>query len=126
MSKIDIRAIVSKANDSWNAALNRGDAGAVTAHYTTDGTVLPHTHAVVKGNEAIGQFWAEMIAAGIKDHGIELLEAHEAGDIAYSNGKWHATGVGDDGKPQLFEGTIVTILRRQDDGTWRTCLHTWN
>ena len=51
MSEKDIRAIVSTANDSWNAAFNRGDAGAVAALYSADGTVLPHTHAVVKGTE---------------------------------------------------------------------------
>ena len=126
MPESDMRGIVSKANDRWNAAFNSGDATAVAALYTTDGTVLPHTHAVVKGTEAIAEFWSGMIAAGIKDHGIELRDAQQAGDIAYSNGKWWATGVGDDGKPQRFEGTIVTILRKQGDGSWRICLHTWN
>jgi uncharacterized protein (TIGR02246 family) len=126
MAENDIHAIVRTANNSWNAAFNRGDAVAVAALYTTDGTVLPHTHAVVKGTEAITQFWSGMITAGIKDHDIELLDAHEVGDIAYSNGKWRAIGVGVDGKQQVFEGLIVTILRRQRDGSWRTCLHTWN
>ena len=74
MPESDMRGIVSKANDRWNAAFNSGDATAVAALYTTDGTVLPHTHAVVKGTEAIAEFWSGMIAAGIKDHGIELLD----------------------------------------------------
>jgi uncharacterized protein (TIGR02246 family) len=117
---------VKEANDRWNAAFNSGDAGAVAALYTADGTVLPHTHAVVKGAAAIADFWAGLISAGVKDHGIKLLDAQDAGDLAYSSGKWWATGTGDDGIAQRFEGTIVTILRRQSDGSWKTCLHTWN
>ena len=77
MPESDIRRIVSKANDRWNAAFNSGDAAAVAALYTADGTVLPHTHAVVKGTAAIADFWAGLISAGVKDHGIELLDAQE-------------------------------------------------
>lgn len=126
MPESDIRNIVNEANDRWNAAFNSGDAAAVAALYTTDGTVLPHTHVVVKGSAAIADFWASLISAGVKEHGIELHDAQEAGDVAYSSGKWWATGSGDDGQSQRFEGTIVTILRRQRDGSWKTCLHTWN
>jgi uncharacterized protein (TIGR02246 family) len=126
MPESDIRQTVREANDRWNAAFNSGDPAAVAALYTADATVLPHTHAVIKGTAAIADFWAGLISAGVRDHGIELLDARDAGDIAYSNGKWWATGSGDDGKAVRFEGTVVTILRRQPDGTWRTCLHTWN
>lgn len=126
MSASDIHAVVKSAYDRWNAAFNSGDAAGVAALYTADGTVLPHTHTVVRGRDAIAEFWSGLISAGIKDHGIELLDAHESGEIAYANGKWWADGLGDDGKPQRFEGTIVTIFRKQDDGSWRTCLHTWN
>jgi len=126
MSEPDVNMIVRDAHQRWNAAFNNGDAAAVAALYTEDGTVLPHTHTVVRGREAITEFWSSLISAGVKDHGIELLDAHEAGEIAYANGKWWATGLGDNGKSQQFGGTIVTILRKQTDGTWRTCLHTWN
>ncbi|THK34018.1 SgcJ/EcaC family oxidoreductase [Ensifer sp. MPMI2T] len=126
MSDMDIRVIVSQANDRWNAAFNRGDAAAVAALYTPDATVLPHTHAVVKGQAAIADFWAGLISAGVKGHGIELLDAQAAGDVAYSSGKWWATGSGEDGRPAQFEGTIVTIWRKQNDGSWKLCLHTWN
>ena len=126
MPESEINRIVKNANDRWNAAFNRGDAAAVAELYTADGTVLPHTHAVIKGSAAIADFWAGMISAGVKDHGIELLDAQDAGDLAYSNGKWWANGSGDNGQAQRFEGTIVTILRKQSDGSWKTCLHTWN
>ncbi len=126
MPESDIRGMVKEANDRWNAAFNGGDAAAVAALYTADGTVLPHTHAVVKGTAAIADFWAGLISAGVKDHGIELRDVEGGGNLAYANGKWWATGTGDDGKAVRFEGTIVTIFRKQGDDTWKVCLHTWN
>jgi uncharacterized protein (TIGR02246 family) len=126
MPESNIREIVKDGNDRWNAAFNSGDSASIAALYTEDGTVLPHTHAIVKGRTAIADFWAGMISAGIKGHGIELVDAHDAGDIAYSSGKWWASGLGEDGKAIRYEGTIVTILRKQSDGSWKTCLHTWN
>jgi uncharacterized protein (TIGR02246 family) len=126
MPESNIHATVKDANDRWNEAFNSGDAAAVAALYTEDGTVLPHTHAVVRGPTAISDFWAGMISAGIKDHGIELLDAHDAGDVAYSSGKWWASGLGENGKAARYEGTIVTILKKQCDGSWKMCLHTWN
>ena len=87
---------------------------------------LKYGSTVIRGTAAIADFWAGLISAGVKDHGIELLDAQDSGDIAYSNGKWWATGSGEDGTTVRFEGTIVTVLRRQPDGSWKTCLHTWN
>lgn len=126
MLESDINTIVKEAQDRWNAAFNGGDAAAVAALYTSDGTVLPPAHAVVKGTAAIADFWAGFISAGVREHGIELLDAQDGGEMAYSSGKWWATGSGEDGKALRFEGTIVTIFRRQPDGSWKTCLHTWN
>lgn len=57
MPGLDIREIVRAANDRWNTAFNGGDAGAVAALYTSDGTVLPPAHAAVKGTAAIADFW---------------------------------------------------------------------
>jgi uncharacterized protein (TIGR02246 family) len=122
----NIREAVKAANDRWNAAFNSGNADAVANLYTPDATVLPHTHAVVKGTAAIKDFWSGLISAGVKDHGIELYDAHSSGDLAYATGKWWATGADAEGKPQRFEGSIVTVMRKQGDGPWRTCLHTWN
>lgn len=126
MPESDIREMVRQANDRWNAAFNGGDAGAVAALYTADGTVLPHTHAVVRGTAAIADFWAGLISAGVKDHGIELFDVESEGNLAYASGRWWATGSGEDGKAVRFEGTIVTIFRKQGDGSWKLCLHTWN
>ncbi|RWO77428.1 MAG: DUF4440 domain-containing protein [Mesorhizobium sp.] len=118
----NIRDVLQKANDGWNSAFNSGNADAVAAHYTPDAVVLPSTHAFIRATSAIKDFWKELISAGVGNHGIELVDAVAAGDIAYATGKWSAEG----GETQRYEGSIVTIFRRETDGSWRVCLHTWN
>ncbi len=117
---------IQRANDRWNSAFNSGNADAVAALYSQDAVVLPSTHAVVRGTSAIKDFWNGLISAGVKDHRIEMIDAQAVGDIAYATGKWSANALGEDGNTQHYEGTIVTIFKRQGDGSWRACLHTWN
>lgn len=118
----NIRDALQNANDGWNSAFNSGNADAVAALYTPDAVVLPSTHAFVRGTIAINDFWKELISAGVRNHGIELVDAVAAGDIAYATGKWSAEG----GETQRYEGSIVTIFRRESDGSWRVCVHIWN
>ena len=51
MPESDINTIVKEAQHRWNTAFNSGDAAAVAALYTLDGTVLPPAHAAVKGTQ---------------------------------------------------------------------------
>jgi uncharacterized protein (TIGR02246 family) len=125
-SSEDIQGVVRRANEAWNSAFNRGEAAAVAALYTDNATLLPPTHAVVKGTAAILDFWQGLITAGFKDHGIEMIDADGDGGLAFAIGKWWANGPGDAGKVQRFEGSVATVLRRQGDGSWKARLHTWN
>ncbi len=55
-----------------------------------------------------------------------MLDAEAEGGFAFASGRWWANGPGEGGKAQQFEGIVVTVMRRQGDGTWKACLHTWN
>jgi uncharacterized protein (TIGR02246 family) len=125
-SSDDIRSIARRSQDAWNEAFNRGDAAAVAGLYADDAMVLPPSHVIIRGAAAIRDFWHGLIAAGVKEHGITLIEAEADGGLAFAAGRWWAAGPGDDGKSEQFGGTVVTILRRRGDGFWTIGLHTWN
>ncbi|TCN33961.1 YybH family protein [Sinorhizobium americanum] len=125
-SSENIRGEIQRANDEWNSAFNSGNADAVAALYAPDAVVLPSTHAVIRGASAIEDFWNGLISAGVKDHRIEMVDAQSGGDIAYAIGKWSANAPGEGSEAQRYEGTVVTVFRRQGDGSWKACLHTWN
>jgi uncharacterized protein (TIGR02246 family) len=123
---MDIREVIRTNNDRWNKSFNTGDAAAVAALYTPDATLLPHTHDVVRGVEAIRDFWKSVIEAGFRSHRIELIDAHAQGDLAFEIAKWQAEGPGGDGNRQEFGGSLVNVFERQSDGSWKCRLHIWN
>ena len=125
-SSENIRDAVQRANDNWDAAFNSGSADEVAACYTADATVLPATHEVIAGNAAIRDFWAGLIGAGVKEHGIQLIDVGGEGDLAYFIGKWWASGPGEGGGSQGFGGSVMAVLRRQPDGSWKRSAHSWN
>jgi uncharacterized protein (TIGR02246 family) len=122
----DIHQIVRAGNDAWNEAFNRGDAAAVAACYTGDAMVLPPTHDVVSGAQQIKDFWSSVIGAGFGRHTIEVIELQRQGDAACAAGRWTAVGKGQDGWEQSYGGSLVNLLVRQPDGSWKSKLHIWN
>ena len=51
------RAGIEAANAKFSEAFDRGDAAAVAALYTEDAIVFPPDSEMVKGRQAIGEFW---------------------------------------------------------------------
>ena len=94
---MDARSIVLANNDKWNTAFNAGEAAAVARLYTADATVLPHTHDVVQGVDAIRDFWKSVIEAGFKNHSINLIDAYAQDDLVVEIAKWQAEGPGEGG-----------------------------
>ena len=123
---MDARNIVSVNNDKWNKAFNAGEAAAVAGLYTTDATVLPHTHDVVQGVDAIRDFWISVIEAGFKNHSINLIDVYAQGDLVVEIAKWQAEGPGEGGSRQSFGGSLVNVFERQGDGSWKCRVHIWN
>ena len=123
---MDARNVASTNNDKWNAAFNAGEATSLAALYTADATVLPHTHDVVRGVDAIRDFWKSVIEAGFKNHSIDLIDAHARDDLVVEIAKWQAEGRGEGGRRQSFGGSLVNVFERQGDGSWKCRLHIWN
>lgn len=123
----DFASAIKTGNAEWDAAFNRGDAAAVAQFYAQDAQVLPPNKTPVQGTAAIQEFFAGLIKGGYTDHEIETLEVREAGDLGYQTGRWRARGPATDGGEQpAVDGLIVTIHEKQQDGTWKIRVHTFN
>ena len=83
---------VKAAYSAWDAAFNKGDAGAVAALYSDDALFLPPSHDVIKGPVGVEKFLQGILEMGTKDHKFEMIEAREEGNIVYAAAKWSATG----------------------------------
>ena len=116
------RAALEAANARFSADFAKGDATAVASHYTIAGQVLPPNGEVVKGREAIAQFWKGAMDAGVKGVKLTVVEAESHGGTAHEVGTYVFTG---EGGKTLDTGKYIVIWKR-DGGQWKLHRDIWN
>lgn len=119
-------ALAKKMNDRWNAAFNRGDAGALADLYAENAIVSPGNGETLRGREAIEKLFQGYFDNGVQDHSIRLIEARQTGDELYEVAEWQAHGTDENGERTTFGGILVIIFQRDDEGNWQSRYHVWN
>lgn len=121
-----VDAEVEAAYAAWNAAFDAGDAKALAAFYTEDAVFMPATHDVITGPAGVEAFFAPMFEMGVTGHKLEMIEASGDGALIAAGAKWSATGKGPDGADQPWAGLATHVFERQDDGSLKLKLHSFN
>lgn len=125
--KAKVRSVLEAYRSAWLAC----DADAVLRLFTEDAVLMPH-HGVepVVDKRAARAFWfpagppttitafTQTIDQIDGDCGLAYVRGH-------SKVEW-TTGSGPDAKRSANAGTNLTILRRQDDGSWRVAVMMWD
>lgn len=114
-------AELAAAGERWEAAINSGDIGAITALYTDDARLLPPNAALQQGHDAVNASFGEMIAAGLTGD-LESIEAVVAGDIGYRVGTYVLTA--QDGS-LADRGKYIETWKKVD-GEWKITNDVWN
>jgi len=117
---------VAAAYAAWDAAFNAGDAEAVGAAYAEDAIFLPATHDVIEGPAAVAEFFGGLFGMGVTGHKLELIEAFDGGDTVIAAARWSAAGKDASGAHQPWGGVATHVFDRQDDGSLKLRLHTFN
>jgi uncharacterized protein (TIGR02246 family) len=117
---------VAAAYAAWDEAFNAGDAAAVGATYTEDALFLPATHDVIEGPEGVAEFFGGIFGMGVTGHKLELIEAIDGGDTVVAAARWSADGKDASGADQPWGGVATHVFERQDDGSLKLRLHTFN
>ena len=84
MFAADLKTEVEGAYAAWDAAFNRGDLKSIAAAYLPNAKLLPPTHEIALGQEAIEKFYAGAIANGITGHELEVIDAGGDDKVLYS------------------------------------------
>ncbi|HEX6016448.1 MAG TPA: nuclear transport factor 2 family protein [Geminicoccaceae bacterium] len=121
-----MREQIESAYRAWNDAFNRGDAKAVASFYSENAKLLPPTHDVIEGREAIERFWDSLLKAGMTSHTLEMTAVEDDQRGAVGVAKWSARGKGREGAERTFHGSVVHIFAKQQDGGSKIWLHIWN
>jgi ketosteroid isomerase-like protein len=116
---------VKAAAERWDEAFNSGDTGTLAGYYAAEARVVPAGGAPVVGPEAIGKFFADLIANGFSSHKITVETVEEKGPVVIATGKWQLSGPGENGATAQLGGNWVNVLEQSAEG-WRVLLHMWN
>lgn len=121
------KADLGQMNRDFAAALNAKDAKAAAALYTEDAVLIPPGEPLVRGREAIEEYWRGAIElGGVRDVSVETMDALSSGSLGYETGTFVLTANGPDGEAVIDRGRYVELLRREPDGRWLSTHGIWN
>jgi len=117
LSDKDVAAIKAMGPALDEAAL-AGDWNALVAMFTEDALLMSPNTPTNQGRSSLLEM-IESLGMTIAEHKIEFVEVDGYGDIAYARGsyaeRYSVQGVDE---PIVDEGKILTILKKQPDGSW--------
>jgi len=123
----NIHSAISAINAKFDLAFNTKNAADIGNLYAENAVVLPApAGAALKGRQAVVEFFTGLIAAGVIDHQLTLVDAVEDGNLAYQVGLWAGAMVDAQGGRQTFGGNVHLVYRKQADGQWLAVTHIWN
>ena len=121
------KAELGQMNRDFAAALNAKDAKAAAALYAEDAVLIPPGEPLVRGRDAIEEYWRGAIeAGGVRDVSVETMDALSSGSLGYETGSFVLTATGPDGEAVTDRGRYVELLRREPDGRWLSTHGIWN
>jgi len=118
---------LGQMNRDFAAALNAKDAKAAAAAYAEDAVLIPPGEPLVRGREAIEEYWKGAIElGGIREVSVETMDALSSGSLGYETGSFVLTVNGPDGEAVIDRGRYIELLRREPDGQWLSTHGIWN
>ena len=119
------RAAIEQANTLFSEAIARGDAQAIAKLYTEDAILLPERGELVKGRQAIGEFWKTAMDGGVKSVTVTTLDVGGSGDLAHEVGTVLLTLQAEGRPPATASAKFVVVWKREADG-WKIHRDIWN
>src|SRR5689334_24762047 len=121
----EARAAIEAANAKFSEAFARGDAKALSAMYTSDAIAFPPDSEMIRGNEAIGQYWKATRDGGVRSAVLTTVDVGRSGDIAYEVGKVSLT-IQPAGKEPTTASAKYVVVWKKVDGSWKLHRDIWN
>jgi len=122
----EARSAIEAANAKFSEAFARGDIKALSSMYTSDAIAFPPDSEMVRGNEAIGEYWKATRESGVRSAVLTTVEVSRSGDVAYEVGKVSLTIQPAGKEPATAMAKYVVVWKRQTDGSWKLHRDIWN
>jgi uncharacterized protein (TIGR02246 family) len=117
----DVRSQIEAGNREFMAAFAKRDAAAVAALYTDGGQLLPPNSEVVRGQEAIREFWQGAMTRGLTGATLDTVDVDASGETAVEVGRYRLTA----GDAEADHGKYIVVWKNVD-GRWKLHRDIWN
>lgn len=107
------REAIAEAYKAFEEAFYKGEADTISRMYTEDAELLIPEAPIVRGREAIGQVWTNILGSGGNTVRVDVREVEESGDWAFDIGTFEASAPNGS---VLNAGKYVVIWKRQSTG----------
>ena len=120
-------AAVKDADAAWAKAAAAHDISGALAFYAGDAVVLPAHEAMLTNRPDMLKSWTALLD---KNNTVDwkpvYVEASKAGDLVYVVGTYTLSTKVTKGKPIADHGKYLAIWKKQDDGSWKAEVNSWN
>ena len=117
---------LSQMNRDFAKALNDKDAVAAANCYMQDATLLPPNEVPVSGRDSIQKYWQGAISAGAFNVKVATVSTGSSGDLGYEIGRFEMSTKDSSGKITTERGKYIELLKRSEDGKWKSTHGIWN
>ena len=108
-----------EARSALAAALERGDVAAAGACYADDAQLLTPAAELIRGREAIEEYWRTGIALGLSAVSFETRRVERLGARLAEIGRYRVAVETEPTDARFERGTYLVLHRRAADGTWQ-------
>jgi len=116
------RAAIEASNATFSAAVAAGKAADIAALYTADAVALPPNSDVVRGQQAIQNYWQGTIDSGVKEIALTTTDVEVVGAMAVETG----TAIVKDAAGKVLDRGKYLVVWKQAAGQWKLYRDIWN
>ena len=121
-----IRKSIEVANANYSQAIQKGNLADVVAAYTDDAIMVPPDGDLVKGKQAIEEYYGKLFQMGMKGIEMTTIEVEGSGGTVYEIGKTKVL-IHPEGKEAILDSTkYLVIWSHQAGGAWKVQVDIWN
>jgi len=121
-----IRKSIEEVNATYSEAIQEGNLAGAVAGYTDDATMVPPDGGLVKGKQAIEEYYRTLFQMGMKEVVLTTIEVEGSGGTVYEIGKTRVR-IQPEGQEAIQDSSkYLVIWKRQADGTWKVHVDIWS
>ena len=126
----DAQSVAAATTAQWNAAFARGKVDDIVSLYSSNAMLVQPDGAVSKNPDQIRAFWQNLIKknAGVLNIDIQEAKGETDGtiitratlsDVKTLQNTQHVMKYN-------FDGVVFSVLKRQNDGSWKAQVQRWS